>query len=126
MRADAAQDAEHGLDERRRLHQPAVDEVRQVVEVADVVALEFEARAIGVAERQDGFDVLIGVAEDQRAAVLQVFPFPVMLEVLEAVQHREQAEVHRPHVQRSQFGLEGRSRAHALFHRHVRAAAGTA
>ena len=46
MRADAAQDAEHGLDEQRRLDQPAVEEMGEVVEVADVVALELEPGAV--------------------------------------------------------------------------------
>jgi hypothetical protein len=34
MRADAAEDAEHRLDEQRRLDQAAVEEVGEVVEVA--------------------------------------------------------------------------------------------
>ena len=46
MRADAAADAEHRLDEERRLDQPAVEEVRRGVEVADVVALDLEARVV--------------------------------------------------------------------------------
>src|SRR3954470_17578431 len=40
MRADAAADAEHRLDEQRRLEEPAVDEVRRDIEVPDVVALD--------------------------------------------------------------------------------------
>ena len=35
-----------GLHEERRLDQAAVDEMGQVVEVADVVALELEAHAV--------------------------------------------------------------------------------
>src|SRR5688500_13665958 len=42
MRADAAANAEHRLDEQRRLDQAPVEEVRRGVEVADVVALDFE------------------------------------------------------------------------------------
>ncbi len=41
--ADAAQNAEDRLDEERRLDQPAVEEMREVVEVADIVA--FDARS---------------------------------------------------------------------------------
>src|SRR5262249_47055611 len=46
MRTDAAQDAEHRLDEKWRLDQPAVGEVPQRVEMADVVALDLEAGAV--------------------------------------------------------------------------------
>jgi hypothetical protein len=64
--ADAAEDAEDRLHEERRLDQPAVDEMRQVVEVADVVAFELEARAVALAQvAQDVLDVLEGVAEDE-------------------------------------------------------------
>ena len=43
--ADAAEDPEDRLHEQRRLDEAAVEEVREVVEVADVVALELEAGA---------------------------------------------------------------------------------
>jgi len=57
--ADAAEDAEDGLHEKGRLHPPAVEEVRQVVQMADVVALELEARAAALAElMQHVLDVL--------------------------------------------------------------------
>ena len=52
--ADAAEDAEDRLHEERRLDEPALEEVREVVEVADVVALELEARAAIFAERASG------------------------------------------------------------------------
>ena len=45
MRPDAAEDAEHGLDEQRRLDEAALEEMREVVEMGGVVALELEARA---------------------------------------------------------------------------------
>jgi hypothetical protein len=64
MRADAAEDAEHRLDEERRLDEAAVGEVRERVEMADVVALDLEARAVLGAGRQDVLDVLEGVLED--------------------------------------------------------------
>ena len=43
---------------KRRLDQPAIDEMRQRVEMADVVALDLEARAVLGAGGQDVFDVL--------------------------------------------------------------------
>ena len=48
--ADAAEDAEDRLHEERRLDQLALEEVGEVVEVPDVVALELEARAAAFAE----------------------------------------------------------------------------
>ena len=62
--SDAAQDAEDGLHEHRRLHETAVEEVLEVVQVADVIALELEARAVSVANLQDVLDVAEGVLED--------------------------------------------------------------
>ena len=43
--ADPAEDAEDRLDEQRRLDHPLLEEVGEVVEVADVVALELEPSA---------------------------------------------------------------------------------
>jgi hypothetical protein len=51
--ADAAQDAEDRLHEERRLDQPAIEEMGEGVEVADVVALELEARAAPSPAPQD-------------------------------------------------------------------------
>ena len=48
--ADAAEDAEDGLHEERRLDQAALDEMRQGIEVTDVVALELEAGAVVAAQ----------------------------------------------------------------------------
>ena len=84
MRADAAEDAEHRLDEERRLDQPAVGEMGERVEMADVVALELEARAVVGAGRQDVLDVLEGVVEDAVARGLEMRPLPVELEVLDS------------------------------------------
>ena len=52
--ADAAEDAEDRLHEERRLDQPAVEEMRQIVEMADVVALELEAGAAALARDPSG------------------------------------------------------------------------
>ena len=48
--SDPAEDAVDGLDQHRRLHQSAIDEVREVVEMPDVVALELELGAAFLAE----------------------------------------------------------------------------
>ena len=63
--ADAAEDAEDQLQEDRRLEQPAVDAMREIVEVADVVALVLELDAVALAQQLDDvLDVAEGVAED--------------------------------------------------------------
>ena len=84
MRADAAEDAEHRLHEQRRLHEAAFEEVVQVVQVGDVVALELEARAVARAGPEDVFDVVEGVAEDEVARRFQELRLPLVLEVLVA------------------------------------------
>ncbi len=122
MRADAAQDAEDALDEQRRTDHLAVQEMTEVVQVADVVALALESGVVLRAGAEDLADVLEGVLEHQVAAVLQVVALPLVLELLVAVQHREQAEVDRSHVQRCHLGLQLHRRPHALVDAHVRAA----
>ena len=81
VRADAAEDAEHRLDEQRRLDEAALEEVLQRVEVADVVALDLEARAVLGAGCQDVFDVREGVLEDALARAFEVRLLPVVLEL---------------------------------------------
>ena len=44
--ANATQNAENCLHEERRLYQPAVDEMGEIIEVAYIVALELEARTV--------------------------------------------------------------------------------
>src|ERR1700689_3150068 len=86
--ADAAEDAENGLDEERRLDQLAVEEMSERVEVPDVVAFELKARAVAFAQiLQAALDILKGVLEDEVARHLQVFRFPIEFEFLVAVEH---------------------------------------
>lgn len=97
--------------------------MREVVQVRDVVALEFETGAVRAAARENRLDVGERVLEHEVAALFQMFAFPRMPEFAKALEHRIQAEVHRAHVQRSDFGLEMMRGAQALGDRHVRAAA---
>ena len=63
--ADAAEDAEDRLDEERRLDQPAVDEMSEVVQVSDVVTLELKTCATAFAEAfQNRFDISESVSEN--------------------------------------------------------------
>ena len=94
MGADPTENSHHALYEERRLHQAAVDEVSQVVDVGDVVALELEARAVGAARGEDAFDVGKGVPEHLAPAGLQVLALTVVPEFPVTLQHGIQAEVH--------------------------------
>ena len=75
--ADPAENAEDRLHEKRRLDQPAIEEMREIVEVADIVALELETGAAALAQLlQDALDVLERVAEDEVARHFEVLRLP--------------------------------------------------
>ena len=67
------------------LTRPRSTKCAQRVEMADVVALDLEARAVAGAGRQDVLDVGEGVLEDAVARAFEIGPLPVVLEFLEAV-----------------------------------------
>src|ERR1700683_2016362 len=78
--ADAAQDAEYRLHKEWRLNELFIDEVSQLVEVSDVVAFVFEARAVLFAERlEDTLDIAERITEDEIVAPTQVWLLPVVL-----------------------------------------------
>src|SRR3546814_20346807 len=114
MRPDAAEQAETRLDEQRRLHQSFLVEIVQIVEVAGIIAFEFIARAGCVECIQRKTNVLEAVAEDEVMAALQHRRLPLMLELLEALEHGEQAEVHRSHVEARHLRLPYRRRPYQI------------
>ncbi len=81
LRADAAENAEDRLDEERRLDDAAIGEMREVVEMADIVALELEARAKVGQPRHRAFDLGEGVGHDEVLGHRQIFGLPGMLEL---------------------------------------------
>ena len=92
--------------------------------MARVVALELVPRP-GLVQRVQGIgDVLERIAEHEIAGVLQHLRFPIEAEILEPLQHREQAEIHRSHVQTRNFRLPDRRRCNALLDRHEGRSAG--
>src|SRR2546430_13062225 len=93
FRSDAAADAEHRLDEERRLDELAVEKMRRCIQVADVVALDLEARVVAAAGLKDVGDVLEAVLEDAVVASREVRLLPVVLPFLVAPEHLVQAEV---------------------------------
>src|SRR5471030_2109124 len=92
MTANTPQQTEYALDKKRWFGELAFYEMGEVVEMRNVVALELEAGAVRTARSQDELDVLKRILEDQVAAVGEMLAFPIVLEVLEAVEHGVQAE----------------------------------
>lgn len=106
-------------------YQAAVAEMRERVEVPDIVALEFETGAAALAEPlQDRLDIAERVAEDRVARRLQKLRLPGVLPVPRPVEHRVEAKIHRAHVERAHFRLGRQRRRHAVLQRHQRGAAG--
>src|SRR2546421_8498626 len=81
MRPDAAADAEHRLDAKRRLQQLAVEEMRRGVEMPDVVALDLEARVVVAAALEDVGNFLERVLEDTIIRGGEIGLLPVVLEL---------------------------------------------
>src|SRR6266513_2250348 len=94
--ANAAEDPEDRLHEKRRLDQPPIEEAREIVEMADVIALELEPGAATLPQIfQDPLDIRKGVAENKVARHFEMVGFPGVLELLVLLQQREQPEIHR-------------------------------
>ena len=72
--------AEDALDEKGRLDHAAVGEMRERIEMADIVAFDLESRAVLGAGREDVFDILEGVPENAFARGFQIALLPLMLE----------------------------------------------
>src|SRR4051812_1758901 len=89
-----------------------------------VVAFELKPRVVASAAFENELDILEGIAEDEVLAAFEIRPLPVVLELLEAVQHREEPEIHRAHVEARNLRLELVRWGEALGDRHgCRAAA---
>src|SRR6266478_853620 len=87
------------LHEERRLDQTAVEEMRKVVEMPDIVTLELEPGAAALSQIfENTLDIRERVAENKVARHLEMPRLPGMLEFLVLFQQREEPEIHRPHV----------------------------
>ena len=123
--ADATEDAEDGLHQHRRLDQFAVQKMCKIIEVADVVAFELELRAMALAKVfKNALDVPECISKYQIIGAFEIGFLPIVFEFLVAIEHRVEAEIHRPHVERAHLrrGLERRGQP--LFDGHLMAAAG--
>src|ERR1022692_2380172 len=85
---DAAQNAKNALNEKWRLDQRAIEKVARGIKMADVVALDLEARPIRRARGEDVLDILEGVLEDAIVGRREVGLLPIELPLFEPLQHR--------------------------------------
>ena len=125
VRADPAEDADHPLDQERRLDQAAVGEMGEGVKVADIVALELELRAVGLPDLgHDPLDEHVVVVHDPAAAALDVLALPVVLPLRHPLAGARVVEDQRAHVEAAQLGLRGVGAFETRVEAHRRAAAG--
>src|SRR5262245_50546449 len=95
------------------------------VEMADVVAFELELDAMALPQPlQNLFDIVEGVAEDKVARALEMLALPGMGEVLVAVKHWIEAEIHRAHIERGHLGRGAFRGGQPLVERHALPAPG--
>src|SRR3954470_8777011 len=99
--------------------------MRESVEMAYIVALDLKPGAVLGARGEDVLDIREGVAEYPVFRSIQIRVFPLVLELLEAIEHWIEPEIHGAHVQRGDLWLEMGRRADSLLHQHSgRAASG--
>src|SRR5271165_750114 len=91
----------------------------QVIKMAHVIAFKFKAGAVTGTSPQRVLSILKRIAENQVPAALQVLTLPRVSELLETFEHREQAKVHRAHVERCEFWLKDERRLDPLLNSHI-------
>jgi hypothetical protein len=79
VRADTAADPEHRLDQQRRPDAATFGDLRRRKQVADVIALDLEARVVFAARLEDVGNVAERVPENAIVAVGELRPLPVVL-----------------------------------------------
>src|SRR5215469_9581206 len=122
--ADTAEYAKDRLNEKRRLDHAPVEKMREIVEVADIIAFEFKTCAATLPQIfQDPLNILESVAKDKVPRHFQELRLPGMLPFLVPADHRIEPEIHRPHIERAHLGLGAQWRGKALFEAHAMPAA---
>src|SRR5208337_1510802 len=76
MGSDAAKNAEHALNEEGRLDELAVHEMRERIQMPDVVALNLETGSVLGACGQDALDVRERILEDALARTFEIGSLP--------------------------------------------------
>ena len=115
---------EDELQENRRFEHAAVDQMREIIEVAGVVTLVLELHAMADAKRVvDLLDVAERVGKDVGVGVERIALLPIVFPGLVAARHRKKREIHRAHVHRAHFRRQRIGGGDALFDRHGHGAA---
>src|ERR1700691_4915853 len=123
MRADAAENTEHALNEKRRLYQPPLDKMRQRIQVTDIVALDLEPSTAFGARAQNVLYIADGVAEEAVAGALEILAFPAG-QLFVPVEHRIESKIHRAHVERGHLRPKYHSGPQPFLNRHGLRSAG--
>ena len=92
--------------------------------MAGIIAFKFEPRAIPRTGFENIFNILEGIAEHDISGILKIRWLPIMFEFLEPIKHREQPEIHRPHIQGRDFRREFKCRLQTFLNLHRRTATG--
>ena len=100
MGTNSSKHTKNCLNQQRWLEQFAVDEMRQCIEVANIVALAFEFGTVPVAKfTNEPFNLREGVGDDVVTSALDIGLLPVVFPVVDVIGHIENAEIHRTHVE---------------------------
>ena len=99
MGSDTTKNAEYTLDKHRFFNKSAISEMREIVEVSNVIAFEFKPGPVFFTDGENFLDFHEGISENQVPCSFEVLFFPVMLEFLEAGEHRIKAEINGSHIQ---------------------------
>src|SRR6185437_14684289 len=124
LRSEAAQVAQGILNEQRTLHETLLDAMREVVQLAHVVADELEPDAILIAELgEDGPDVAERIPPNPVFGAFHVRLLPGMLPADDAACRLVEGNIHRAHVERAEFRLGLERISEPILERFLRAAA---
>ena len=89
-----AEYSQNGLNEKRRLDDPAINEVGEIVKVAHVVALKLEASSAFTKIAEDEFNVREGVPEDEVFHAFDLLLLPRVTPLGNPLGNRVDGEVH--------------------------------
>src|ERR1700722_8465524 len=98
IRTHSSEDAEHSLDEKRRLRQLPIGKMREIVKVPDVIALEFESSAVVAHFLQPPLDLSERVRQDEILGHFQVRLLPVVLKETDFRGGTRDIEIEGTHV----------------------------
>src|ERR1700737_5551564 len=103
---DTAENAKDRLHEERRLDQTAVEEMREIIQMADIITFELEPGAAALPQLfQDPFNVGESITENEIARHLEMPRFPGIFELFVFLQKRKEPEIHRTHIERAHLWL---------------------